>query len=289
MRWNKLMVGGRLLICVGLLAALSTSDVLEARHSADSFTVRVSLPLATTTAVGGDPTPTTPVYTYSVVEAYPHDREAFTQGLIYEDGELYEGTGLNGRSDLRRVELETGKVVQEHDLAAEYFGEGITIFGDKIYQITWQSHVGFVYDKTTFELLQQFEYPTEGWGLTHDGTRLIMSDGTSRIYFRDPKTLHETGFIDVRDGSTPITNLNELEYIQGSIYANIWQTDRIAEISPDTGQVTAWIDLQGLLPAAERVPPVDVLNGIAYDAEADRFFVTGKLWPHLYEIDIVKP
>ncbi len=284
--WYTMRVGGRLLLCVGLLAALSSSDVLEARDSEGSYSVRIAVPMATTTSQGGT---AVPVYSYTVVKAYPHDRDAFTQGLVYDNGVLYEGTGLNGRSDLRRVDLETGEVQQERDLDTQYFGEGITTLGDKVYQITWQSNIGFVYDKLTFEPLTQFSYSTEGWGLTHDGTRLIMSDGTSRIHFLDPDSLQQTGSIDVRDGTTPVENINELEYIQGSIYANIWQTDRIAEISPETGQVTAWIDLTGLLPIADRTPPVDVLNGIAYDEEADRIFVTGKLWPRLFEIDLVKP
>ena len=286
MSWYRMMIGARTLLCLGLLTALSTSDVIEAGQSSSTRSVRVSVPFAATSGQVDAPTP---VYSYKVVKSYPHDRDAFTQGLVYDDGVLYEGTGLNGRSDLRRVDLETGKVLQERDLDAQYFGEGITTLGNKAYQITWQSNVGFVYDKTSFELLEQFDYPTEGWGLTDDGTRLIMSDGTARIYFLDPETLDQIGFIDVRDGTTPVTSLNELEYIQGSIYANVWQTDRIAEISPETGLVTAWIDLKDLLPAADRTPPVDVLNGIAYDAQADRLFVTGKLWPRLFEIDLIKP
>ena len=286
MNGYKIMVGARTLLCLGLLMALLTSDVIEAGQSSSTHTVRVSVPFAASSRQVDGPTP---VYSYKVVKSYPHDREAFTQGLVYDDGVLYEGTGLNGRSDLRRVDLETGNVLQERDLDAQYFGEGVTTLGNKAYQITWQSNVGFVYDKTSFELLEQFDYPTEGWGLTDDGSRLIMSDGTARLYFLDPETLDQIGFIDVRDGTTPVTSLNELEYIQGSIYANVWQTDRIAEISPETGLVTAWIDLQGLLPAADRTPPVDVLNGIAYDAQADRLFVTGKLWPRLFEIDLIKP
>jgi glutamine cyclotransferase len=239
------------------------------------------------------PTPDTagvPVATYRVINTYPHDPAAFTQGLVYENGYLYEGTGLNGQSTLRKVQLETGEVLQTTPITdPAQFGEGIAIFGDKIYQLTWQSHVGFIYDKASFERLGEFSYPTEGWGLTHDGQRLIMSDGTATLYFLDPQTLKEVGHVDVYDRSGPVVRLNELEYINGEIYANIWQTDRIARISPQTGQVLGWIDLAGLLSPEERQPPVDVLNGIAYDAATDRLFVTGKRWPKLFEIDVVAP
>jgi glutamine cyclotransferase len=226
-------------------------------------------------------------YTYEVINTYLHDPEAFTQGLVYEDGVLYEGTRLKDRSSLRKVELETGKVLQEVDLAAQYFGEGITIWGDEIIQLTWQSHVGFVYDKDSFELLRQFGYPTEGWGITHDGKRLIMSDGTSTLYFLDPESLEVVGSVQVYDNNGPVVSLNELEYINGEVYANIWQTDRIVIIEPDTGEVTGWIDLTGLLSAEDLIQSVDVLNGIAYDEEHDRLFVTGKLWPRLFEIELV--
>lgn len=228
-----------------------------------------------------------PVYTYEIVNIYPHDRGAFTQGLVFEEGILYEGTGLRGRSTLRTVDLETGDVQRLHSLPIRLFGEGVTVYGDRIYQLTWQAHVGFVYDKDTFELLQQFSYPTEGWGITHDGQRLIMSDGTSILHFLDPDTLEEIARIEVYDQNGPVIRLNELEYIQGEVYANIWKTDRIARIDPHTGRVTGWIDLTGLLTEQDRVEPVDVLNGIAYDAENDRLFVTGKLWPKLFEIKIM--
>ncbi len=225
-------------------------------------------------------------YTYKVVNTYPHDRDAFTQGLAFENGVLYEGTGLRGHSTLRRVELETGDILQIRELPAQFFGEGVTIYGNKIIQLTWQSNVGFVYDKESFELLQEFNYPTEGWGITHDGKRLIMSDGTATLHFLDPETFEEIGGIEVLDRGSPVTRLNELEYVQGEIYANVWQTDLIARIAPLTGQVTAWIDLKGLLGPEDRSEPVDVLNGIAYDAENDRLFVTGKLWPKLFEIEL---
>jgi glutamine cyclotransferase len=242
-------------------------------------------PISTSAASSSENGPI-PVYTYEIVNIYPHDRDAFTQGLVFEEGVLYEGTGLRGRSSLRTVELETGDVLKLHSLALPLFGEGVTVYGDKIFQLTWQAHVGFVYDKDTFELLQEFTYPTEGWGITHDGQRLIMSDGTSTLHFLDPETLEEIGQIEVYDQNGPVTRLNELEYIHGEVYANVWKTDRIARIDPQTGQVTGWIDLTGLLSAEDRVEPVDVLNGIAYDAENDRLFVTGKLWPKIFEIEL---
>ena len=230
-----------------------------------------------------------PVYSYNIVNTYPHDRDAFTEGLVFEDGFLFEGTGLLEQSTLRRVELETGAVLQIHELPDQFFGEGITIYGDKIIQLTWQSNVGFVYDKTSFELLQQFDYPTEGWGITHDEEHLIMSDGTSALHFLDLQTFEEIGQLAVFDDAGPVTRLNELEYIQGEIYANVWQTDRIARIAPGTGRVVGWVDLEGLLTAEDRSEPVDVLNGIAYDADTDRLFVTGKLWPKLFEIELISP
>jgi glutamine cyclotransferase len=230
-----------------------------------------------------------PVYSYNIVNTYPHDRDAFTEGLVFENGVLYEGTGLLEHSTLRRVELETGDILQIRELSDQFFGEGITIYGDKIIQLTWQSNIGFVYDKNSFELLQEFNYSTEGWGITHDGTRLIMSDGTSTLHFLDPQTFEEIGHLEVFDNDGPVTRLNELEYVQGEIYANVWQTDRIARIAPETGRVVGWVDLGGLLTAEDRSEPVDVLNGIAYDAETDRLFVTGKLWPKLFEIELVSP
>jgi glutaminyl-peptide cyclotransferase len=230
-----------------------------------------------------------PVYSYNIVNTYPHDPDAFTEGLVFEDGFLYEGTGLLGQSTLRRVELETGAIVQIHELPDEFFGEGTTIYGNRVIQLTWQSHVGFVYDKASFELLQQFNYSTEGWGITHNGTCLIMSDGTSTLHFLDPQTFEEISQLAVFANDDPVTRLNELEYVQGEIYANVWQTERIARIAPGTGQVVGWIDLEGLLTAEDRTEPVDVLNGIAYDAGTDRLFVTGKLWPKLFEIDLIPP
>jgi glutamine cyclotransferase len=222
-------------------------------------------------------------YTYTVINVYPHDKDAFTQGLVFEDGVLYEGTGRWGQSTLRRVDLETGTVTQLHSLPSNLFGEGITIFGDKIIQLTWTSGRGFVYDKSSFELLQEFTHSTEGWGITHDDSRLIMSDGSATLYFLDPETFQIIGQVEVHD-KMPVEELNELEYIDGRVYANIWREEKIAIINPETGQVTGWIDLEGLDPGN---PNADVFNGIAYDAEADRLFVTGKLWSNLYEIELM--
>ena len=248
--------------------------------------VHTSIPVYTSTA-----TPvytfTVPVYTYTVVYTYPHDPDAFTQGLIFTNGVLYEGTGLRGRSSLRKVELETGSVLQIVNLPSQFFGEGVTIYDDKVIQLTWQSHAGFVYDVDSFELLRTFDYPTEGWGITHDGERLITSDGTATIYFWDPETFEPVRQIEVYDNDGPVVRLNELEYIRGEIYANVWKTNRIARIDPQTGRVLGWIQLQGLLSAADQERAVDVLNGIAYDAVGDRLFVTGKLWPTLFEIELV--
>lgn len=227
-----------------------------------------------------------PVSRYQIVKSYPHDREAFTQGLVYLDGFLYEGTGLHGQSGIRKVRLETGEVLQHRPLAAQYFGEGIAIWDKTIVQLTWQSEVGFVYDLETFEPRTQFSYTGEGWGLTHDGARLVMSDGSATLRFLDPQTFKETGRLQVRDRGAPVPNLNELEFIRGEIYANVWQTHRLARISPQTGQVTGWIDLTGLLSPRESVG-TDVMNGIAYDAGGDRLFVTGKLWPRVFEIKVV--
>jgi glutamine cyclotransferase len=231
----------------------------------------------------GRPAPT-PVSRARVVNTYPHDRDAFTQGLQYENGALYEGTGLLGRSRLRKVQLETGRVLQEIAIPAEHFGEGIVVWKDRIFQLTWRSRVGFVYERDSFRLLRTLSYPGEGWGLTHDGRRLIMSDGSATLFFRDPDTFKEIGRLAVHDRGQPVPNLNELEYVRGEIYANVWQTDRIARISPDTGAVTGWIDLAGLLQPEDYAPEIDVLNGIAYDTKGDRLFVTGKHWPKLFEI-----
>jgi len=226
-------------------------------------------------------------WTYEVVKTFPHDQKAFTQGLVFENGFLYEGTGLNGRSELRKVELETGRVLQTRKLPDKFFGEGITIHGDRIIQLTFQSRVGFVYNKETFEPLQQFNYPTEGWGLTQDGDYLIMSDGTPMLYFLDPETFAQDHKVMVLDQDSPVWGLNELEYIDGQIYANVWPTERIVRIDPATGGVIGWIDLEGILLPEDHSEPVDVFNGIAYDAANGRLFVTGKFYPKLFEIKLV--
>jgi glutamine cyclotransferase len=225
--------------------------------------------------------------TYEVINTYPHDRKAFTQGLVYENGFLYEGTGLKKRSQLRKVELQSGKVLQKYELPDEYFGEGITIFGDKIIQLTYQSNIGFVYDKETFELLKEFNYPTEGWGITHNGKNLIMSDGTPMLYFLNPETFEQIRSVMVFDKDKPVWGLNELEFIEGQICANVWPSNRIVRIEPLTCKVTAWIDMKGLLTNQERNEKVDVLNGIAYDPNNKRLFVTGKLWSKLFEIKLI--
>ena len=222
---------------------------------------------------------------YHIVKIYPHDRAAFTQGLVFLDGIFYEGTGLNGRSSIRKVKLESGEVLKIQNLDAQYFGEGIAVVGDELIQLTWQSGIGFVYDKNTFERKRTFTYTGEGWGLTYDGTRLIMSDGTPSIRFLDPKTLKETGRLEVKDGRLPVDDINELEMVKGELFANIWSSDRIARIDPKTGQVIGWIDLTGILDPRDRVN-IDVLNGIAYDAAGDRLFVTGKQWPKVFEIKL---
>lgn len=223
-------------------------------------------------------------YGYRVVNAYPHDSLAYTQGLIYRDGFLFESTGLRGRSSLRKVRLETGAVVQQHLMSSEYFGEGLTDWGGRLVQLTWQSNIGFIYDLSSFKVERTFRYSGEGWGLTRDQNRLIMSDGSSTLRFLNPITFQETGRLVVRDQGTPVEDLNELEFIRGEIYANVWHTDRIARIAPSSGRVTGWIDLRGLLPKLYQLEPEAVLNGIAYDPTRDRLFVTGKLWPRLFEI-----
>jgi glutamine cyclotransferase len=245
----------------------------------------IAASLVTLVLLGNTPVDREPVhYTYNVVNVYPHDESAFTQGLVFEDGFLYEGTGLYGQSTLRRVELETGNVIQPHSLSDQFFGEGITIFEDKIVQLTWKSGKGFVYDRSSFELLQEFEYPTQGWGITHDCSRLIMSDGTATLYFLDPETFQTIGQVEVYD-KEPVTSLNELEYINGSVYANIWKKDQIAIINPETGKVTGWIDLSSINGSEKTTE--NVLNGIAYDQNGDRLFVTGKMWSKLFEIELV--
>ena len=228
-----------------------------------------------------------PEYSFKVIRVFPHDPTAFTQGLSYRDGFLYEGTGLEGHSSLRKVRLETGEVVQRVDLASEFFGEGITMLKNEIVQLTWHSQTGFVYNVSDFRLLRRFSYPGEGWGLATNGREIFMSDGTNEIRILDGATLQEKRRLKVHDGSMPIDQLNELEFVEGEIFANVWQTDRIARISPQSGKVTGWIDLKGILSPMYQLESGAVLNGIAYDPTGKRLFVTGKLWPRIFEIQLV--
>ncbi|OOG65401.1 glutamine cyclotransferase [Rhodanobacter sp. B04] len=233
---------------------------------------------------------TVPVYGYKIVHVYPHDTGAYTEGLFYKDGYLYESTGEAGESTVRKVVLETGKVVQSHDVPSQYFGEGIVDWKNHLVQLTWQSQLGFVYDLGSFRQQRSFAYPGEGWALTRDDHHLYMSDGSAVLRILDPETLATTGSIMVMADGVPVTNLNELEWVKGEIYANVWLTNRIARIDPATGHVVGWIDLSGLLDVGKLPDPGnDVLNGIAYDASHDRLFVTGKRWPKLFEIKLLPP
>jgi glutamine cyclotransferase len=248
----------------------------------------VALMLAACSCGGTSPESVTE-YTYEVVHAFPHDPNAFTEGLFYLNGFLYESTGLERRSSIRKVRLETGEVVEKHDIPEQYFGEGIVNWKDRLIELTYKSQVGFVYDLSGFTPRKQFEYPGEGWAMTQDGKRIIMSDGTAELRFWDPETLQEQGRITVTEYGQPLKNVNELEFIKGEIYANVWLTNRIVRIDPATGKVTGSIDLTGLLkPGDLTTEQPDVLNGIAYDAKGDRLFVTGKKWPKLFEIKLVK-
>lgn len=229
----------------------------------------------------------TPSYTYRVVKTYPHDPTAFTQGFEYAGGFFYEGTGLNGQSTVRKVKVETGQVLQRAALPEEYFGEGITVLNGKLIQVTWTNGVGFVYNLASFRPEATFRYPGEGWGLANDGRNLILSDGSATLRFLDPATKRETARVRVTDQGLPVRYLNELEWIKGEIWANVWQSERIARISPMTGKVTGWVHMAGLLTPAEQQRGVDVLNGIAYDGARDRIFVTGKLWPKVFEIKVL--
>ena len=278
------LVGLFLLLGGFLLSSGRVSSQEIGRHSSTEATA----PTVTNSTLPAISYPA-PVVGYRVVNTYPHDPRAFTQGLVFADGILYEGTGLRGQSSLRKVDLETGNILRVRQLAAHFFGEGITIYGNRVIQLTWRAKVGFVYDIQTFQLLDTFHYPTEGWGITQDGRSLIMSDGTSTLYFLDPQTFQEVHRLKVHTRDGPVSRLNELEYVQGEIYANVWKTDRIARISPETGEVAGWINLEGLLRPEDRHRRIDVLNGIAYDVKNDRLFVTGKLWPKLFEIELVVP
>lgn len=227
-----------------------------------------------------------PKFGYQIVNIYPHDPNAFTQGLIYLDGKMIESTGQEGQSSLRSVELQTGKILKKVDVPVPYFAEGVALLNNKIYQLTWIHQLGFIYDAQTLEKIGQFNYSGEGWGLASDGRSLLLSDGSNRIRFLDPDSFNVTKTIAVVDGKTPINELNELEYVNGEIYANVWHDDRIAVVDPESGRVKAWIDLTGLLQPGDVTDPEAVLNGIAFDQASNRLFVTGKLWPRLFEIKI---
>jgi len=228
-----------------------------------------------------------PVDGYKVVASYPHSTESYTEGFFYLDGMFYEGTGREGRSAVLAIHPETGKVLQRRDLPAQYFGEGIIDWGPNLYEWTWQSHIGFIYDRFSMRLVKQFTYDGEGWGMTRTAREIITSDGSDTLRFRDPTTFKEVRHIVVHDGPQKIVQLNELEYVKGEIYANVWHSDRIARISPKDGRVLGWIDLTGILQDDQKVDAESVLNGIAYDAQHDRLFVTGKQWPKVFEIKIV--
>lgn len=245
--------------------------------------VAVSFACSPASQAGG-----TPEYGYEVVHSYPHDPHAYTQGLFFLNGIMYESTGLWGESSIRKVRFETGEVLEKRDIPEQYFGEGIINWKDRLLEITWKSELGFIYNLATFAPTGQFKYPGEGWGLTQDSKRIIMSDGTAELRFWDPETLREMGRVTVTDDTGPVKELNELEWVKGEVYANVYQTDRIARINPSNGKVTGWIDLSGILNPADRTGNEDVLNGIAYDARTNRLFVTGKRWPKLFEIRLVK-
>ncbi len=264
----------------------TASPVGEPSSTAPNQT-QPSTPTEDADASGGLNDPAIPtIYTYEIVNEYPHDPNAFTQGLVYLDGILIEGTGLYGHSSLRKVDLETGEPFIVDELDDAYFGEGVAVFDDTVYQLTWKSQKGFTYNLDGLDPIGTFTYPTEGWGLTHDGDRLIMSDGTSNLYFVDPETFEIQDRVVVHSVDRPVTELNELEYINGEVYANVWQTNGIVRIDPATGEVVGYIDLTGLHKAENQTGGEDVLNGIAYDSEGDRLFVTGKLWPTIYEIKL---
>ncbi len=238
-------------------------------------------------AFQGRTDPRIPRSSYRVVKAFPHDPTAFTQGLVFADGIFYESTGLRGQSTLRKVTPETGVVIQQVDVDARYFAEGLALVGDQLIQLTWQEKTGFVYDKNSLKRIRTFSYPTEGWGIAYDGRQLVMSDGSSNLYFLDPRSQKVVRTLPVTAGGRPVPLLNELEFVRGELWANVWQTDRIARINPVTGRVKGWVDLTDLLRPEARGPEGDVLNGIAWDRAGDRIFVTGKKWPWLFQIEVV--
>ena len=258
----------------------TTTTTISATHTPTSTPTTLALPTVLAAPI---------TYTYQIINEYPHDPTAFTEGLVYTNGQLFESTGLNGQSSLREVELETGRVLRTRALDASVFGEGLALADGQLIQLTWQNQIGYVYDPATFAVSRTFTYTHEGWGLAFDGQQLILSDGTPTLRFLSPSTLTTTHQVTVTDHGQPINQINELEYIRGEVWANIWQTNLIARIDPHTGNVVGWIDLTGLLAKSAATPnqPIDVLNGIAYDAATDRLFVTGKFWPRLFEIRLI--
>lgn len=297
----KLLVKGRLGCFLAIVFVLLTACTPPESPPPIAAAVETAVPTATSpptptpipacdpfTPPAAEPPASVPTYSYQVINTYPHDPDAFTQGLIFVDGLLYESTGIKRTpSSLRLVDLASGEVRQMVDVGEEFFGEGLVLWQDKLIQLTWQDRVAFVYDRDSFALLDTWAYETEGWGITHNGRCLIMSDGTSNLYFRDPETFSEVGRLTVQDQNGPVLLLNELEFIEGEVWANVWQTNRIVRIDPANGQVVGSIDLSGLLDPTTLSEPVDVLNGIAYDATDGRIFVTGKLWPNLFEIELI--
>lgn len=268
-------------------ASLGSAQVSDADLNRDAVVNAVDVQLVINIVLGLDvDLPEAFFYTYEIVNVYPHDTNAFTQGLVIDNGVLYEGTGIRGESSLREVDLETGEVLRQVNLNDSLFGEGITVFDDRIVQLTWQAHTGFVYTKNDFVQQTTFSYPTEGWGITTVGDRLIMSDGSDTLYWLDPETFARTDTVKVRDQGNPIVRLNELEYIDGEIWANVWLTNNIVRIDPETGNAVGWIDFSGLLTFAERLR-ADVLNGIAFNEDTGQIYVTGKDWPKLFEVRVV--
>jgi glutamine cyclotransferase len=261
--------------------------MISTMRGSEHAILRLTLSFTLLATVPVNPILAAPVSSYKVVAEFPHSTDSYTEGFFYRDGLFYEGTGLKGSSAVLVIEPETGKVMQRRDLPQQFFGEGIVDWGADIYEWTWQSHLCFVYDRFSLRLLKQLPYTGEGWGMTRSATEIITSDGTATLRFRDPISFRETRHILVKDGENPVQQLNELEYVKGEIYANIWHSDRIARVSPRDGRVLGWIDLTGLMPASRRVNSESVLNGIAYDALHDRLFVTGKQWPAVFEIRIV--
>jgi glutamine cyclotransferase len=287
-----------LIVGIAAIILLNSNPMVASQTPKSTITPTPNqTPIASTPATSSTAPPSSTVtpnnavttYSYQIVNSYPHDSSAFTEGLLVEDDDtLLESTGLTGASSLRRVSLTNGQIIQQYDLSSAYFGEGLTVVGDKVLQLTWKNGVGFIYDKETFDVLGNFSLNTEGWGLTYDGNRLIMSDGTEYLYFLDANTYQTIGSIKVTDDTGPVVNLNELEYVNGSVYANIWLSSKIAVINPSSGQVEAYIDLTELAQPYTAKDPNAVLNGIAYNPQTSQLFVTGKFWSSLYEIQLQK-